>query len=126
MSDADQSSDLSWVLYTTPTGACVVSNEIADLIGDDKDTRIKLGCLMTRIESGETFARDTGKIAGRKNLYEARLTEGGNEYRLYYAPMPGGQRILLAVHFQRKGSQGAQQRAIRKASDRLADWLRRI
>lgn len=54
-------------------------------------------------------------------MFEARLTDRSNEYRLYYAHMDGAA-VLLGLHFHRKGGQGAQQRAITQARERLAEW----
>lgn len=111
----------SWELYETLSGASPVRDEIRAVL-NDKASLIALGQLMSRLEYGRTLPRDTRPL--RSGLFEARLTEQGNEYRLYYGHA-AGRGALLALHFHRKGGQGAQHRAIARARLRLAEWYAR-
>ncbi|WP_214327829.1 type II toxin-antitoxin system RelE/ParE family toxin [Nonomuraea sediminis] len=115
--------DATWQFYVTASGNNVVSEEINDVLGDGPPKK-ELGALLTRIQFNRALARDTGPLG--RGLFEARLTYIGNEYRLYFAYGPSGEHVLLGLAFHKKGSQGAQDRVIDVARDRLADWLRRI
>ncbi|MCK2218122.1 type II toxin-antitoxin system RelE/ParE family toxin [Actinomadura sp. ATCC 31491] len=115
--------DAVWEFYCTEAGRRVVSEEIQDVLGDDPPKR-ELGSLMWRIQHNRALPRDTRALG--QGLFEARLTYVGNEYRLYFARGPRGEHLLLGLAFHMKGSQGAQNRVITLARDRLADWLRRI
>jgi phage-related protein len=106
--------------FTTPAGHEVVRDEIRDVLGTGPP-RKELGALLTRIQHCRQLDRDTAYLG--KDLWEARLTDRGNEYRLYYAH-DGSRAVLLGLLFHQKGGRGAQPRAIRKARKRLADWKR--
>lgn len=110
-----------WDLYVTSIGRKIVREEIHAGLAD-KAALVALGQLMARLEYGRTLPRDTRSLG--QGLFEARLTDQGNEYRLYYAHAEGVA-VLLGLLFQRKGGQGAQQRAISLARQRLADWRQR-
>lgn len=116
----DPSKLFSWSLYQTSSGRRVVSDEIHAAL-TDKASLVALGRLMTRLEYGRALPRDTRALGDR--LYEARLTDQGNEYRLYYAQV-SGVAVLLGLLFHQKGGQGAQHRAIELARRRLAEWTR--
>ncbi|MFG2077938.1 Phage-related protein [Nonomuraea maritima] len=115
-------SKAKWQLYTTPSGAEVVSKEIHEVL-QGKPPLLELGHLMQRIEDGNVLDRDV-KHLGR-GLKEARLSYAGNEYRLYYTVLTDGEHLLLGLKFHKKGG-GAQKRAIDAARDRLAEWRSRI
>jgi putative component of toxin-antitoxin plasmid stabilization module len=108
----------TWELYETPNGRTLVRDEITAVL-NDKAGLVALGQLMSRLEYGRTLPRDTRPLGN--GLFEARLTDQGNEYRLYYAHA-AGRAVLLGLLFHRKGGRGAQQRAIAQARQRLADW----
>lgn len=110
-----------WEFYETSNGRKIVREEIRTAL-KDKAALVALGQLMSRLEHGRTLPRDTRSLG--QGLFEARLSDLGNEYRLYYAHV-GGVAILLGLPFQRKGGQGAQQRAIGQARQRLAAWRQR-
>ncbi|MFI6595041.1 type II toxin-antitoxin system RelE/ParE family toxin [Nonomuraea sp. NPDC050536] len=115
--------DFTWLFYSTPAGGEVVRREINDVLGDGPPKK-ELGALMARIAYGRTLPRDTKALGG--GLIEARLTDAGNEYRLYYTHDTTGDCVLLSLAFAQKGSRGAQDRTIAVARDRLADWRGRI
>lgn len=117
----DWSKLFEWDLYVTSNGKKIVSEEIHAAL-KDKAALVALGQLMARLEYGRTLSRDTRSLG--QGLFEARLTDQGNEYRLYYAHVDGAA-VLLGLLFHRKGGQGAQQRAIAQARQRLADWRQR-
>lgn len=111
----------TWSLYETWNGKKIVRAEIhAALV--DKAALVALGQLMTRLEYGRTLPRDTRSLG--QGLLEARLTDQGNEYRLYYAHVSGAA-VLFGLLFHRKGGQGEQQRAIAPSRQRLAEWRQR-
>jgi putative component of toxin-antitoxin plasmid stabilization module len=112
-----------WQFYRTETGRPVVSEEIHEVLGDGPPKK-ELGALLSRIQYNRALPRDTKPLG--QGLFEARLTYLTNEYRLYFANGPQGERVLLGLAFHMKGSRGAQDRVIGKARDRLADWLWRI
>lgn len=112
-----------WDFYRTETGRPVVSQEIHDVLGDGPPKK-ELGALLSRIQYNRALPRDTKALG--QGLFEARLTYASNEYRLYFAHGPGGEHLLLGLAFHRKGSQGAQDRVITLARNRLAEWLQRI
>ncbi|WP_326640614.1 hypothetical protein OIE67_14965 [Nonomuraea fuscirosea] len=112
-----------WRLYATPAGADVVSKEIREVL-QGKPPAIELGHLMWRIEHEQVMGRDVRTLG--RGLSEARLSYRGDEYRLYYAVLTDGEHLLLGLKFHKKGSRGAQDRAIETARDRLAEWQRRI
>ncbi|MGP4092958.1 hypothetical protein [Nonomuraea sp. KM90] len=116
-------SKATWRFYSTPAGADLVRKEIREVL-QGKPPLIELSHLMWRIEHGEVLDRDVGTLG--KGLNEARLSYGGNEYRLYYAVLTDGEHLLLGLKFHKKGSNGAQDRAIASARERLAEWQRRI
>jgi putative component of toxin-antitoxin plasmid stabilization module len=113
----DSPQRFSWDLYETFGGRKVVREEIHAAL-PDKAALVALGQLMSRLEYGRTLPRDTRSLG--QGLLEARLTDQGNEYRLYYAHLDGVA-VLLGLLFHRKGGQGAQQRAIARARQRLAE-----
>lgn len=113
--------NLRWIFYETAMGRAIVSEEIRKAL-TSKAARLALGELMDRIQNRRTFRRDVRNLG--RELCEARLTFDGNEYRLYYAQV-GGRAVLLGLLFHRKGGQGAQDRAIAQARERLADWGQR-
>jgi phage-related protein len=114
---------IRWEFYVTRAGAPVVSKEVGEAIGG-KPPRVELSRLMWRIQHRCALPRDTKHLGG--GLWEARLSYATNEYRLYYAPLQGGKSVLLGLKFHKKGGQGAQQRGIAVARERLADWNGRI
>jgi putative component of toxin-antitoxin plasmid stabilization module len=114
----DHAKIFSWELYETAGGRKLVREEIHAKLRD-KAARVALAQLMWRIEHGRALPRDTRPLGRR--LLEARLTDQSNEYRLYYAHV-GQNAVLLGLLFHRKGGQGAQQRAVAKARERLAEW----
>lgn len=117
----DSSKRFTWSLYETSNGRKIVREEIhAALV--DKAALVALGQLMARLEYGRTLPRDTRSLG--QGLLEARLTDQGNEYRLYYTHV-GGAAVLLGLLFHRKGGQGEQQRAIAQSRQRLAEWRQR-
>ncbi|MET8007964.1 type II toxin-antitoxin system RelE/ParE family toxin [Nonomuraea glycinis] len=119
----EERSKAKWQWYTTSSGAEVVSKEIHEVL-QGKPPLIELGHLMWRIEHDSVMDRDV-KFLG-KGLSEARLSYGGSEYRLYYAVLTDGEHLLLGLKFHKKGGNGAQQRAIETARERLAEWRSRI
>src|SRR5438067_1851486 len=112
----------TFVFYTTAAGANVVQEEIRSTLGAGPP-RKELGALLTRIQHDTQLRGDTGFLG--KGLWEARLDYQGNAYRLYFYKQ-GDQAVLLGLHFHMKGGRGAQDRAIERARDRLADYRRRI
>lgn len=96
------SNELRWKLYETANGRLVVNDEIRDVLAD-RAARVTLGQLMTRLQFGRVLPRDTAVLG--KGLLEARLTDHGNEYRLYFCHAEGVA-VLLGLHFHRKGGQG--------------------
>ncbi|MEV1168746.1 type II toxin-antitoxin system RelE/ParE family toxin [Nonomuraea sp. NPDC049784] len=98
------------------------SEEIQDVLGDGPPKK-ELGALLSRIQFHRALPRDTRALG--HGLFEAQLTYASNEYRLYFAYGPGGEHLLLGLAFHKKGSQGAQDRVITVARDRLADWLQK-
>ncbi len=120
---ATEEAGVTWIFYTTASGREVVKEEIKDTLGQGPP-RKELGALMTRISYGRAFPRDVNALGD--GLLEARLSNEGNEYRLYYAHGPKGQAVLLGLAFHMKGGRGAQDRVIAVARKRLADWLGRI
>ncbi|MFI6296894.1 hypothetical protein ACIBEJ_35255 [Nonomuraea sp. NPDC050790] len=116
-------SDATWQLYCTPSGRRIVSEEIEEVLGRGPPKQ-ELGLLMWRIQLGQTLPRDTKSLG--KGLFEARLTYQSNEYRLYFAYGPSNEHVLLGLAFHMKGSQGAQDRVVGRARERLAEWLGRI
>jgi phage-related protein len=119
----DRTPKAAWVFYETRAGTSVVRDEVRDILGG-KPPRVELGKLMTRIHEGKVLRRDVRYLGS--GLSEARLTYASDEYRLYFSSHPEGQAVLLGLKFHQKGSQGAQNRNIAVARDRLADWLGRI
>lgn len=79
---------------------------------------------MWRIEHDSVLDRDVRHLG--RGLSEARLSYGGDEYRLYYAVLTDGKHLLLGLKFHKKGGSGAQERAIERARERLAEWQHRI
>lgn len=73
---------LVWELYESPNGKALVRDEFRATLAD-KASLVALGQLMTRLQYHRTLPRDTRPLAG--GLFEARLTDQGKEYRLYYA-----------------------------------------
>lgn len=112
-----------WHFYTTPAGAEVVSKEIHEVL-QGKPPLLELSHLMWRIEHDSVLDRDVRHLG--RGLSEARLSHGGDEYRLYYAVLTDGEHLLLGLKFHKKGGNGAQERAIERARDRLAEWQHRI
>jgi putative component of toxin-antitoxin plasmid stabilization module len=120
--DPRQRNQARWVFYKSPAGKQVVAEEIQKVLGDRP--KIELGHLMERIQTGAALPRDVRPLG--RGLSEARLTLASNEYRLYFAVTPAGEKLLLALRFHQKGGQGAQDRNIDVARKCLAEWLSRI
>lgn len=107
-----------WVFYETPTGGTPVTDGIHSVFRGDagKRGRVILGGLLNRIANGETMPGDVSDLGG--GLAEARMTLGGNEYRLLFARRNDG---YIALHFVQKKANEITP-GIKLARERLAQY----
>lgn len=116
--------DPEWVFYETPAGGTPAKDDIHSVFRGDagKRGRTNLGGLLSRIAKGEAMPRDVADLGG--GLAEARMTLGGNEYRLFFARRNDGS-ALVALHFVQKKANKIP-RHIKLARDRLAQYDRGV
>lgn len=104
-----------WRFYRTRTRAAVVEKELRAF---DRPARAAVRAEMKLVKVvGLEEARHL-----RGDIYELRVTAGGQAYRLLFAQVGSKGRILLALHAFSKKTAATPPHEIRLAEQRLADW----
>jgi phage-related protein len=89
----------------------------------NRTERAHLQELLDRIAAGRALPRDTTRIVGHHALMEARLDGNHRIFRLIYAPLANGSRVLLALLFTPKKSERLSPPDFKEAERRLKQHL---
>ena len=111
--------------YSTAAKAPVVKDELLALGAAEAASLVSA---MKRFERDESFSREVkslGVRVGNCLLHEIRVSLGGNEYRVIFAPVSKGGHIVLALTAIHKQQQQLPKRDLDRAKRRLKDWLER-
>jgi phage-related protein len=116
---------MTWKYYTTARGKDVVREERDDLL-DEFDVS-RLDALLDEVDAGRAvYGGDYKRLRGKyRDMWEVKFDAGDCTYRLVYAHVRDGERVLLALSLAKKRGDAEQSRQLRTAKKRLQDWTSR-